>query len=127
MADLPVLVVEGDLQLRSFIRVALSKADFRVLEAVDGTDALSKLRDLEGKVGVLVSSYFLPQMDGSMLARHVKVQFPSVRILLLCWEENACQCHDCDAVLAKPFAPQDLVATVRRLTRSKQEDAAGCK
>ena len=112
---LPVLIVEGDPQLRSLIRVVLSRAGFRVLETGDGVSALSKVQDLGGEIGVVVSSYSVPQMDGAALASRVKEAFPQIPIVLLSCEANAPYCVGGDVFLSKPFPPSLLVATVHRL------------
>jgi DNA-binding response OmpR family regulator len=113
--DLPVLIVDDEPQVRSLIRVVLSKAGFRVLEAVDGIKALSTVQALHGEIRIMVSDYSMPGLDGGSLARRVKEQFPTIPIILVSSEANAADCLSGDAFLAKPFVPSVLVATVRSL------------
>lgn len=113
--SLPVLIVDKEPQIRSLIRTVLSKHGFPILEAPDGTSALSTVKYLNGAATVIVSGFSLPGLDGAALARLVKAQFPTTPILLMSSEATPCDCLCSDAFLAKPFLPSELVNTVRRL------------
>jgi CheY-like chemotaxis protein len=119
MSALRVLVADDERQVRSFIRAVLEKAGFRVLQAVDGIQALSMVEALFGDIGLLLTDYSMPGMDGAALAKRVRGQFPAIPILLISSDGNACHCVSSDAFLAKPFVPSVLVAAVRRLAKRK--------
>lgn len=120
MSNWPVLIVDDEPQVRSLIRTVLSKHDFRIVEARDGVSALSTVLDLDGAIGLMVTDYFMPGIDGLHLSKQVKLLFPGVPILLVSGEafidgDN----FPADAFLAKPFLPSTLVDTVRRLYKKE--------
>jgi CheY-like chemotaxis protein len=112
---LPVLLVDDKPQVRSLIRAILSKHGFQVLEVGDGVSALSAVRAQNGAISIMVSDYDMPGIDGGILARRVKEQFPTIPILLVSSNADAFDCLFGDAFLAKPFIPSVLVEVVRRL------------
>src|SRR5580700_11689297 len=115
MFHLPVLIGDDEPQMRSLMRAVLSKAGFQVLEAANGARALSTVQAHNGAISIMVSDYFMPGMNGGTLAGHVKEQFPTIPILLVSSDANACDCLSGDAFLAKPFVPSVLIDAVRRL------------
>jgi CheY-like chemotaxis protein len=124
MLDLPVLLVDDEPQVRTLIRVFLSKQGFRVVEAGNGATALTTLKQLDGAVSLVVSDYSMRVLDGATLARRVKDQFPAIPVLLMSSDANACDCLSADAFLAKPFVPALLVETVHHLLARKEKQCA---
>lgn len=121
MSNLPVLIADEEPQVRSLIRAVLSKYGFPAVEACDGVSALSTVLDLDGAIGLLVTDYSLPGMDGLNLARLVKTLYPALPILLVSSEAFEGDCLPGDGFLAKPFVPSELVVSVRRLYKTPPE------
>jgi DNA-binding response OmpR family regulator len=119
--DLPVLIVDDEPQVRSLIRTVLTKHGFRVLEARDGSSALSTVLDLDGAIGLLVTDYSMPGIDGLNLARLLRTQYPAVPILLVSSEAFEGDSLPGDAFLAKPFMPAVLVETARTLHKAQPQ------
>ena len=57
------LIVDDDLGIRETLRYALEDAEFAVLEAADGTEALDVLRASPDRMVVLLDN-FMPKLDG---------------------------------------------------------------
>jgi DNA-binding response OmpR family regulator len=117
--SLPVLVVDDDPQVRSLVRAVLSKHGFLTLEAADGMSALSTVTNMDGAIGLMVSDFSMPGLDGETLAGLVKAQFPTTPILLMSSERTSCDSVAVDAFLAKPFLPSVLADAVRRLHKKQ--------
>ena len=117
--SLPVLIVDDDPQVRSLVRSVLSKHGFPTVEAADGMSALSTMRNMDGAIGLMVSDFSMPGLDGEALAGVVKAQFPDTPILLISGERSASESVAVDAFLAKPFLPSVLADAVRRLHRKQ--------
>jgi CheY-like chemotaxis protein len=76
-----VLVVDDNAQLRRIIRAQIESAGLEVCgEAVDGLDALEKVRDL--KPDLIVLDLSMPRMNGIDAAREIDRICPGVPILL---------------------------------------------
>jgi CheY-like chemotaxis protein len=120
-----VLVVDDDDVIRQLITVNLELEGFEVIPAVDGQDALDKVKDVQPDVVTL--DVMMPRVDGWEAAarlkddpetRHIKVILLSARA-----QESDIQRGErigVDAYLTKPFDPDELIDVVRRMA-----DAAG--
>lgn len=65
-----VMVVDDSGSFRTVVKLALQKAGYAVVEAVDGQDAADKLN--AAKPNLIVCDVNMPRMDGLTFARHVK-------------------------------------------------------
>jgi two-component system, cell cycle sensor histidine kinase and response regulator CckA len=79
-----ILVVEDDELLREMLEVFLGRRHYRVLTAVDASQALSIARDSGvGKIDLLLTDVDIPGMNGFELAQEVRQVVPEVRLLIL--------------------------------------------
>jgi CheY-like chemotaxis protein len=120
-----VLVVDDDDVIRQLITVNLELEGFEVIPAVDGQDALDKVKDVQPDVVTL--DVMMPRVDGWEAAArlredpetaHIKVILLSARA-----QESDIQRGErigVDAYLTKPFDPDELIDVVRRMV-----DASG--
>jgi len=119
------LVVDDDDVIRQLITVNLELEGFEVIPAVDGQDALDKVKDAQPDVVTL--DVMMPRVDGWEAAArlredpetaHIKVILLSARA-----QESDIQRGErigVDAYLTKPFDPDELIDVVRRMV-----DASG--
>jgi CheY-like chemotaxis protein len=85
------------------------------MEAEDGLAALSVIRQLNGKVSLLISDVQMPNLDSASLCRQVKETFPSIPVLLISGYATADECHAGDAFLQKPIQFDHLSQTISDL------------
>lgn len=117
-----VLVAEDHEDNRMIATAALRHAGFRVIEAVDGTSALEVARLEHPDVVVLDAG--MPGLDGFSVARSLKGDQPTRRILILMVTAHALPEDRVRAVDAgvdmfhtKPIGPAALIAAVQSLLR----------
>ena len=112
-----VFVAEDEEAVRVLIRTVLAEAGFRVLEAASGSDAAAMILALEDPIDLLVVDVVMPGMVGPDLVRLTRERFPRTRILYI----TGYVTHSTippgfvaadEALLQKPFLPQDLLASV---------------
>lgn len=115
-----MLVVDDDDVIRQLITVNLELEGFEVIPAVDGQDALDKVKAAQPDVVTL--DVMMPRVDGWEAAArlredpdtaHIKVILLSARA-----QESDIQRGErigVDAYLTKPFDPDELIDVVRRL------------
>ena len=113
-------MVDDDDVIRQLITVNLELEGFEVAAAVDGQDCLDKVREVRPDVVTL--DVMMPRMDGWEAASQLRddPETAGIKVVLLTAraQEADLQRGDrigVDAYLTKPFDPDDLIATVRRL------------
>jgi DNA-binding response OmpR family regulator len=108
------LVVDDDAALRMLIRVNLELEGFEVREAVNVTEAESAVAEARPDV-VLLDVHLGGVESHDLLAR---LRASGIPVALVTGSVDVDEYRDrADAVVAKPFLPQELVAITRRLAR----------
>jgi len=115
-----VLVVDDDDVIRQLITVNLELEGFEVATAIDGQDCLDKVTGFDPAVVTL--DIMMPRLDGWEAASRLRAdpRTAGVKVVLLSAraQEADLQRGDrigVDAYLTKPFDPDELINTVRRL------------
>ena len=128
MNQLPILIVEDDLDLREALSDTLKLAGYHILSAQDGEAALRLMAKHE--VGLVLSDVMMQPMDGHTLLKRIKAAYPHVPVLLMTaygMIEKAVEAMRdgaCD-YLTKPFDANKLLAQVARYMLTTQYDAGG--
>ncbi|HET7487649.1 MAG TPA: response regulator [Acidimicrobiales bacterium] len=118
-----VLIVDDDDDIRAILAFTLEDAGFAVREAADGNQAVAALQ--AKAPDILVLDVMMPGFDGFgvLRTRRQSGLAPLARVVLLTartaerdfvrgWELGA------DEYLTKPFDPDELVVTVKKLLKS---------
>lgn len=122
-----ILIAEDDADIRTLLRLYLEGDGFRVLEAENGTAALTLAREHAPDMAIL--DIMMPGMNGFELTRALR-KYSELPILIL-----SAKSQDNDKILglnlgaddyiAKPFNPVEIVARVkaqlRRAARSSSD------
>jgi two-component system KDP operon response regulator KdpE len=120
-----VLVVEDEVQMRRFLRTALSVQGFRVLEAGSAGEALAAATTRSPEV--LLLDLGLPDGDGIDLTRQIRQwsQVPIIVISARGREDDKVTALDAgaDDYLTKPFGAQELLARIRVALRHAAQTA----
>lgn len=117
MTSLPLLIVEGDRDLRDALCVTLELAGYEVIPAAGGNEALAAL--WRCCVGLVISDMQMQPLDGLCLLREIKQIHPHVPVILMSafgTVDSAVAAMRAGAsdYLLKPFAPAKLLAQVER-------------
>ena len=78
-----ILVVDDLDMIRRMVTRMLTLAGHIVLEAADGEEALSVLRDHDQPVDLLLTDVLMPRMNGTELAARVLREFAGTRVMLM--------------------------------------------
>ena len=115
-----VLIVEDNDAVRQIMRRTLEAEGYCVNEATDGLEALSILTG-DTPVNVVVADLCMPGMDGWELARKLAARSPQILSLFVSgYRPHIRNIGLRGPVLAKPFTPDQLVASVRQLLLSPE-------
>lgn len=119
-----MLVVDDEPSLRLLCRVNLELDGFRVLEA--GTMGAARSLLLSEPVDVLILDVHIAGEDGRELLDELRATDSPVRIAMLTGSADLrnSRFDAADRVLAKPFEPLDLIASVRELADVAHVDSS---
>jgi two-component system, response regulator PdtaR len=119
MSSHRVIVVEDEILIRLPVVSALEAADFVVIEAGDAGEALVVLQREAGRVHVVFTDVHIPgQMDGLMLAHHVRQYWPHIALLVTSGRSavEAGAMPEGSRFIPKPYHLDHVVHHVRELT-----------
>jgi two-component system chemotaxis response regulator CheY len=101
------------------VKFTLADAGYRVLEAVDGQDALAKLTSA---VNLIITDLNMPNLDGIGLIRKVRSNpaFKGLPIVMLTTESQAERKQEGRSAgatgwIVKPFTTQQILAVVKKV------------
>jgi two-component system chemotaxis response regulator CheY len=116
-----IMTVDDSASIRQMVAFTLKNAGYSVIEAVDGKDALGKLK---GKVDMVITDLNMPNMDGISLIKGIRAQasYKFIPIVMLTTESQAGKKQegkDAGATgwIVKPFKPEQLLAVVQKVLR----------
>jgi two-component system chemotaxis response regulator CheY len=117
-----VMVVDDSMMVRQQVGRALVQAEFEVIEAKDGQDALEKLQ-AGANVSLIVCDVNMPRMSGLEFLQAVRddAALAHVSVVMLTTEGQADRIQRAKALgakawILKPFKAELLVAAVKKLT-----------
>ena len=115
-----MLVVDDEAVIRQLIVINLELEGFEVHQAADGLAALDRARELDPDVVTL--DVMMPGLDGFATAHRLRADPATsrARIVLITARTGPADVErgrdaGADAYVTKPFDPDEVVATVRRL------------
>ena len=120
--DKKILIVDDSATIRQQVRSALAGAGFEIVEAADGVEGLQAIVEASDIAGVLCDVN-MPRMGGLEMLEMVKAKgkLVGLPVVMLTTEGQPALVQQAKAIgakgwIVKPFKPEHLVATMRKLT-----------
>lgn len=115
-----ILLVDDDDGLRMLVDSLLEENGYRVITASNGEDAFHLFqRHPVNTIALLLTDVTMPRMSGPELAHRLRQLQPGIQVLLMSGiSHEASWGFDC---VAKPFAPDRLLAWVRKALRATNQ------
>jgi DNA-binding response OmpR family regulator len=125
--QLAILVIEDDQAVQAIVEEALTEGGFEPAIAASGEEAVTLLRGMRGKYRALVADISLMgRLDGwevARRAREIDPAFPIIYITAAHADRWASQGVPNSVLLAKPFAPAQLVTAISQLLNAGSQTA----
>jgi len=106
--------------VRELIRMVFERAGYRVIEAVDGEDAIVKFTEHKDSIKLLVSDLIMPKKNGKEVYEAIRKVRPDMKVLFMSgYSDDIIRKRDfldkgLDCIL-KPSSPDDLLEKVRKI------------
>jgi len=121
-----VLVVDDEENMRRVVKMALERAGFKVLTAVDGPEGVKLFREHKDRVVLVILDMTMPRLSGAETCRELRQIRPDVRVLFTSGynEQEAITGggeQGLTGFLQKPFRMETLLRKVAEIRRSGTE------
>ena len=113
-----ILVIEDQEDNRRILRDLLTNSGYEVIEAIDGVEGVSSAETY--RPDLILMDVQLPGIDGYEATRQIKANPDLKKTPIIVVTSYALSGDDlkafeagCDAYVAKPFSPRELLAKIR--------------
>jgi len=114
-----VLLVDDEEGVRKLVSAVLNNGGYTVIEAANGSAALSVYEKNSHKIDLVLTDVVMPQMDGFELGQQLAGKNPDLQVLYMSGYRdkpiNSPPGEPPKAFLNKPFTPDILLARVREV------------
>ena len=116
-----VLILEDEVNIRSFVVINLKRAGYDAIEAGTGQEALDRLAE-NPDIGVAILDIMLPDMDGYTILRRIREADERVPVIIVSAKSDEISFvkglnKGADDYMSKPFSILELMARVRARLR----------
>jgi DNA-binding response OmpR family regulator len=122
-----VLIVDDDEILRKLLITVLEKANFKVLSADSGPNAVALSERTRGTIDLLLTDWDMPEMSGIALGQALKVVRPDIHIMQMSGgaHDSLMVLNYGWAYLQKPFVASKLVEMITDVLHSTDRSQLG--
>lgn len=121
-----VLVVDDNVSNRIVLRKILRQAEYEIVEADDGVDALRKLG--KHKFDAVLTDWLMPQLDGLELIHHIRSKINPAPVILIVTAlvsteaKNKALNSGADDYIAKPIDREDVLKRLENAVKLSRLD-----
>ncbi|MAG69411.1 MAG: response regulator [Vicinamibacterales bacterium] len=133
MSQLPqtILIVDDEPPVLNLLGRILASADYRVLKATDGAEALAISRAHADPIDLVMTDVNMPKTGGFVLGELLETLRPQTPVVYITgdpgviesWRERQVGQHW--SLLLKPFTPEVVLERVRQILLTEHVDAQG--
>ena len=115
-----LLIAEDDLHLRNLLKVNLEQANYNILEAANGIEALEQVNNTH--VDLVIVDIMMPKMDGNTFIRSLRQTSSDIPIIMLTaldgYEDKVKSFEGgADDYITKPVDFKELILRIKALLR----------
>jgi len=117
-----ILVAEDEKSIREFIVINLKRNGYEVLEAENGSQALSLYEQFGGNIDIALLDIMMPVVDGLEVCKQLRKKSSTIGIIILTAKTQEMDkvtglLVGADDYVTKPFSPSELMARVDAIYR----------
>lgn len=120
-----ILVVDDESRMRKLVRDFLTRNDYEVIEAGDGSEALDLFFE-EKNIDLILLDVMMPKLDGWEVCKEIRAysKVPIIMLTAKADEKDELQGFrlGVDEYISKPFSPKILVARVEAILRRVRQE-----
>jgi len=123
-----IVVAEDNDAVRSYLKLMLERAGFRVTLARSGDEAAAKISAMTRSPDLLLSDVVMPGRTGPQLAADARVRFPDLPVLFMSGYAGEAGEHAdfvVEEALSKPFSDHELLERIEAKLSRRSRVAAG--
>ena len=115
-----ILLAEDDPDTRRTIKAVLEEYNYKVIEAMDGSDAISKFMEKKDEISLLILDTIMPKVGGKQVYEGIKKIDPNIKAIFISgYTADMIKARDLLEtgfdLLPKPIAPDKLLIKIREV------------
>jgi two-component system chemotaxis response regulator CheY len=117
-----VLIVDDSASMRQLVSFALRDAEYDVIDAINGKDAMNKLNGT--RIDMVITDLNMPEMDGIEFIKQIRAMpgYKFTPVVMLTTESQEAKKQEgkqagASGWIVKPFTPEQLIEIVRKFAR----------
>ena len=115
------MIVDDESRMRKLIKDFLMKKEYKIMEAVDGEEAIKVFNENREQINLILLDVMMPKLDGWSVLRQIRQTSTVPIIMLTARGEEQDELFGfelgVDEYISKPFSPKILVARVEALLK----------
>lgn len=120
-----ILIVEDEKDILAFLHQGLSRSDFNIETAMDGKNAIEKVKTFMPDLVLL--DIILPELDGLEVLRWIKTNKPEVFVILATAKKEIEDMKrgyslEADYYITKPYTMEEIFKGINVLKAMKEEE-----
>jgi two-component system, cell cycle sensor histidine kinase and response regulator CckA len=110
-----ILLAEDEAGIRAMTRAYLEGLGYRVLEAANGTEAITLSKEYRGAIHIVVTDVMMPGVRGDAVVKAVRQDRPGIHAIFISGFADGTTSDRSLEILEKPFEFPDLAHRIRTL------------
>ncbi|MBI5181169.1 MAG: response regulator [Nitrospirae bacterium] len=115
-----ILLAEDELEVRRLVKTVLEEFGYKVIEAVDGDDAINRFKENKDEIDIVILDVIMPKKNGREAYNELKNIKPDIKTIFISgYTEDIIKNEDIVEngfnFIAKPVSPTDLLKRIREV------------
>ena len=115
-----ILLAEDELEVRRLVKTVLEEFGYKVIEAVDGDDAINRFMENKDRIDIVILDVIMPKKNGREAYNELKNIKPDIKTIFISgYTEDIIKNEDIVGnrfnFIAKPVSPTDLLRKIREV------------